>query len=175
MKKIFSAATLVAFLFSAVSVTAQDDDKSKRPSPPAMARMKLASGATIKIDYSQPSLKGRTMGKDVEPMKDKIWRAGANEATVFSTDQAVTVEGKTLQPGKYAVFMIDHGDTWTVIFNKTWDQMGAYSYKQEEDVFRITVKPVKSAYKVERLTYNITRVGKVSLLWGDVDVSFSVK
>jgi hypothetical protein len=174
MKRILSA-TALAFLFSTVSVMAQDDDKSKRPSPPAMARMTLASGATIRVDYSQPSLKGRTMGKDVEPMKDQIWRAGANEATVFSADKPVTVEGKTLQPGKYALFMIDHGDTWTIIFNKTWDQMGAYGYKQEDDVFRITVKPARSAYKVERLTYNITKEGKVSLLWGDADVSFSVK
>lgn len=175
MKRIFSATVLMAFILGSVSAKAQDEDKSKRPSPPAMARTTLAGGATIKVDYSQPSLKGRTMGKDVEPMKDKIWRAGANEATVFSTDKAVTIEGKTLQPGKYALFMIDHGDNWTVIFNKTWDQMGAYSYKQEDDMFRISVKPAKSAYKVERLTYNISREGKVSLLWGDVDVSFSVK
>jgi hypothetical protein len=175
MKRILSAAACIAFLFSTVSVIAQDEDKSKRPSPPAMARITLASGATIQINYSQPSLKGRTMGKDVEPMKDKIWRAGANEATVFTTDKPVSVEGKILQPGKYALFMIDHGDTWTIIFNKTWDQMGAYGYKQDDDALRVSVKPTKSAYKVERLTYNITREGKVSLLWGDADVSFSVK
>lgn len=175
MKKILSAVTFIACIFSAIGVMAQDEDKSKRPSPPAMARMTLASGATIKVDYSQPSLKGRTMGKDVEPMKDQIWRAGANEATVFSTDKPVTVEGKTLQPGKYALFMIDQGETWTIIFNKTWDQMGAYGYKKEDDVFRVTAKPVKSAYKVERLTYTISKEGKVSLLWGDVDVSFAVK
>lgn len=175
MKRFFYAATFTALLFSAFPAMAQDEDKSKRPSPPAMVRQTLAGGATVRIDYSQPSLKGRTMGKDVEPMKDKIWRAGANEATVFSTDKPVTIEGKTLQPGKYALFMIDHGDTWTIIFNKTWDQMGAYNYKQEDDVFRVTVTPVKSAYKVERLAYVITKEGKVSLLWGDVDVSFAVK
>ncbi|MBL7726911.1 MAG: DUF2911 domain-containing protein, partial [Dinghuibacter sp.] len=56
-----------ALLFSA-STMAQKD-KSKRPSPPAMVKQTIASGATISINYSQPSVKGRTIGKDVEPME----------------------------------------------------------------------------------------------------------
>ncbi len=172
MKKIILATTL---LLGVLTLQAQDEDKAKRPSPPAMARTGIPSGAVIRIDYSQPSLKGRTMGKDVEPMKGQIWRAGANEATVFATDKAVSVEGKPLPAGKYALFMIDNGDTWTIIFNKTWDQMGAYGYKKEDDALQVTVKPAKYAYKVERLTYLLSKEGKVSLLWGDTDVSFHVK
>lgn len=175
MKKIFSATALIALLFSTSSLIAQDTDKSKRPSPPAMVRHTIASGARIVIDYSQPSLKGRTMGKDVEPMRDKLWRAGANEATTFEVNQAVTVEGKPLPAGKYSVFMIDHGDTWTVIFNKIWEGINTGSYKESDDALRITVKPGKSSYKVERLTYTISNDGKVALLWGDTEVGFTVK
>lgn len=175
MKKILAATALTALMFSTSDVMAQQEDKSKRPSPPAMVRKKLASGATIKIDYSQPSLKGRTMGKDVEPMKDKLWRAGANEATVFDTDKPVTIEGKPLPAGKYSLFMIDNGDTWTMVFNKTWDLAGTYGYKQEDDVLRVNVKPGKTSYKVERLTYTISDGGKVALMWGDTEVGFTVK
>ena len=64
------------------SLKAQQD-KSKRPSPPAKVSETISSGATISIDYSQPSLKGRSIGTSVEPMKDKVWRMGANEATIF--------------------------------------------------------------------------------------------
>ena len=71
------------------------DDKSKRPSPPAKASGTTASGTTITLDYSQPSVKGRTIGKDLEPMPGKVWRTGANEATVFEVNKDVKVEGQS--------------------------------------------------------------------------------
>ena len=105
-------------LVASVAVLAQDDDKSKRPSPPAVVKETLKNGTTVSIDYSQPSLKGRTIGKDVEPMQGKVWRAGANEATIFEINKDVKVEGKTLAAGKYALFMLPAENEWTVIFNK---------------------------------------------------------
>ena len=80
MKKILST-LLLAGLF--ISNANAQQDKSKRPSPPAIVTQTLASGATISIDYSQPSVKGRTIGKDLEPKEGAVWRTGANEATVF--------------------------------------------------------------------------------------------
>jgi hypothetical protein len=175
MKKFLMATALSGILLGTISLQAQDDDKSKRPSPPAMVRMTTTSGARIQIDYSQPSLKGRTMGKDVEPMKGQVWRAGANEATVFEVNKNVTVEGKALPAGKYALFMIANGADWTIIFNKTAAQWGAYDYKQSADALRVNVKATTRTPSVERLTYTISKDGKVSLLWGTTDVSFNVK
>jgi hypothetical protein len=174
MKKLLFS-TLSVLLFGTITAHAQDEDKSKRPSPPAMVRQTISSGAMIRIDYSQPSLKGRTMGKDVEPMKGQVWRAGANEATVFLVDKNVTVEGKPLPAGKYALFMLVNDNDWTIIFNKTWDQVGAYGYKKEDDVLRVNVKPGTRATSAERLTYIIDAEGKVSLVWGMTEVSFHVK
>src|SRR5215208_2379024 len=90
------------------------DDKSKRPSPPAQAKETIKSGAVISIDYSQPSVKGRTIGKDLEPMEGKVWRAGANEATVFEVSKDVKIEDQSLPAGKYAFFTIMNGDEWTL-------------------------------------------------------------
>ncbi len=173
MKKIALLLNLL-ILASIFTVNAQED-KSKRPSPAVSAKETISSGATISLNYGQPSVKGRTIGKDLEPMAGKVWRAGANEATVFETDKDVTIEGKRLPAGKYAFFTIDNGNEWTLIFNKTSNQWGAYDYKEADDALRVTVKPEKAKSSAEKLTYNIEKNGKVSLLWSDKDVSFNVK
>src|SRR6478752_10227969 len=100
MKKLFAITLLASGLLMSVKADAQGDDKSKRPSPPAKVTTKLSSGATVTVDYSQPSLKGLTIGKDIEPMEGKVWRTGANEATVFETDKDITIDGAKLPAGK---------------------------------------------------------------------------
>jgi len=175
MKKLF-VLTAFSMLFLSSTLQAQSD-KSKRASPPAKVSQKLKSGAAVSIDYSQPSLKGRTIGTDVEPKKGQVWRAGANEATVFETDKEITVEGEKLPAGKYALFMTDNGDTWTIIFNKVWQTFGAFDYEKNkaEDALQVTVKPQTAKAVQEKLTYKISESGKVSLLWGNRIVDFTVK
>ena len=168
-----------SFLLLAVSVTTMlfacgQQDKSKRASPPALAKETIASGAVVTIDYSQPSVKGRTIGKDLEPMPGKVWRTGANEATVFEVSQAVKVEGKDLPAGKYALFTIANEDAWTIIFNKTWKQEGAANYKEADDALRVKVKPGKAEQFAEKMTFIVNKNGTVSLLWGDIKVDFAV-
>lgn len=174
MKKLFTLFALSGLLFTSLTACAQQD-KSKRPSPPAKVSETIASGATITIDYSSPSLKGRTMGVDIEPKKGQVWRAGANEATIFEVSKDVSIEGKALPAGKYSFFTIDNGDSYTLIFNKTANQWGAFSYKQADDVLRVNVTPGKSAESVEKLAYTISKEGVVTLSWGNLAVAFSVK
>ncbi|MBC7948184.1 MAG: DUF2911 domain-containing protein [Chitinophagaceae bacterium] len=167
------------FLFILASVTmlsvSAQDDKSKRPSPPARATQTLETGTVVTIDYSQPAVKGRAIGKDIEPMEGKVWRTGANEATVFEVSKAVEIDNKTLPAGKYGLFTIKEGDTWTFIFNKTWKQWGAYNYNAADDVLRIKAKAEKANDFAERMSLSIDKDGKVALLWGDSKVGFKVK
>jgi len=149
-------------------------DKSNRPSPPALTKETLNNGTTVSIDYSQPAVKGRTIGKDLEPMPGQVWRTGANEATVFEVDKDVKIEGQSLPAGKYGLFTIMNGDDWTIIFNKTWDQWGAFSYKEEDDALRVKVKSGKAPQFSERMTFQVAKDGKITLLWGDIAVSFKV-
>jgi len=177
MKKLLAFLMFGSVALTSLQACAQDEDKSKRPSPPAKTTQTISSGATITIDYSAPSVKGRKIGSDVEPKQGQVWRAGANEATVFEVNKNVTVEGKPLPAGKYAFFTLDNGDgTWTLIFNKTWKTWGAYDYEKNKgaDALKVNVKPGKGAF-TEKLTYKIDKSGKVSLLWGDLDVAFNVK
>jgi hypothetical protein len=165
-------------MFAAVLVVTMtacgQNDKSKRPSPPATATGTTASGTTITINYSQPSVKGRTIGKDLDPLPGKVWRTGANEATVFEVNKDVKVEGQALPAGKYSLYSIANGDDWTIIFNKTWNQWGLV-YKESEDALRVKVKSSKAAKFAEKFTITISKTGKVDLLWGDYDVSFKVE
>lgn len=96
---------LLAFIaFLLPSVMFAQKDKSKRASPPATATGKIGE-ATITIDYSSPSVKGRKIWGDLVPY-DKVWRAGANEATIFTTDKDIKVDGKSLPAGKYSLYAI---------------------------------------------------------------------
>lgn len=173
MKKIASLSFLfVALLFSACS---NAQDKSKRPSPPAVVKQTLANGTIISIDYSQPSVKGRTIGKDIEPKEGEVWRTGANEATVFEVSNAVKINGKDLAAGKYGLFSISGKDTWTIIFNKTWKQWGASSYKQDQDAIRIDAVVTQETIFAEKMTFTITDKGVVNLFWGNNKATFMVE
>lgn len=175
MKKVLSFAVLLILLATTVNAQKKPEDKSKRSSPPARVTQKIPSGATIIIDYSQPSIKGRTIGKDLEPMEGKVWRTGANEATVFETDKDVTIDGAKLPAGKYGLFTIFNGKNVTVIFNKTWDQWGAFTYKESDDQLRITTQYKEINTPFEKMTFTISPEGEVNLYWGNRDVSFQVK
>jgi hypothetical protein len=165
---------LLFSLLALVSISAlAQQDKSKRPSPPALVTQKIKNGTTITIDYSQPSLKGRAIGTEIAPYGE-VWRTGANEATVFEIDRDVKIEGQDLPAGKYSLYRIPGEKEWVFIFNKTWKQWGTV-YKQEEDALRVKVKPGRSKTSTEKMTFEISDKGKVSLLWGELDVKFEVE
>lgn len=175
MKKLFTMALLASGLLTSIQLKAQaEEDKSKRPSPPAKVTEKINSGATISIDYSQPAVKGRTIGKDLEPMDGHVWRTGANEATIFETDKNVTIDGKKLPVGKYGLFTLFNGNKVTIIFNKTWKQWGAFKYQEAEDALRVDTKYTTEAAPSERMTFKINSAGVVTLLWGNRKVDFKV-
>ena len=173
MKYILSLGIFAMLMLASFNSCAQKD-KSQRPSPPALATQKVGA-TTVSIDYSQPSVKGRTIGKDLEPMAGQVWRTGANEATVFEVDKDVMVEGKALPKGKYGLFTIVNGDDWTIIFNKTWNQWGAFKYQESDDALRVHVKGKKTETFAEKMSFNISAAGVVTLLWGNIQVDFTVK
>jgi len=148
-------------------------DKSKRPSPPAKVSETLARGTTVTIDYSQPSLKGRKIGTEIVPYGE-IWRTGANEATVFEVSKDVFINGQALAAGKYGLYSLPGETEWVIIFNKTWNQWGT-KYDPAADALRIKVTPANLDATTEKMTFQVSKEGKVSLLWGNISVEFMVK
>jgi hypothetical protein len=165
MKRLITLMLLSAFVGFAACA------QQPAASPRAKATGK-AGGATITIDYGQPSVKGRKIFGDLVPYA-KVWRAGANEATVFETDSDIKVDGKALAKGKYGFFTIPGEKEWVIIFNKTWNQWGSFRYKQEEDVLRITVPAKAAAAMTEAMTFKVEN-GKVQLAWENTMVEFPV-
>lgn len=157
-----------AVLFISIGAFAQ-------PSPPASVSQTTDKGVKISINYSQPSVKGRTIRKDLEPMEGKVWRTGANKATVFEIDKDVKVEDKALKAGKYGLFTLVNKDVWTVIFSNKWDQWGAFNYTDADDALRVEVKGKKAKAFSEKMTFTIDKDGKVALTWGDELLEFKVK
>ena len=162
---------LIVAMLVTTALSAQDD-KSKRPSPPATATATV-NGKTITIDYSQPSVKGRKVWGGLVPYGE-VWRTGANETTTIEVSTDVEIEGQKLAKGKYALFTIPGEKEWVIIINKgiAW---GAYDYKAADDVLRVTVTPKASAAFHEKFTIETSAEGVVSLLWENLQVSFKVK
>jgi hypothetical protein len=144
-------------------------DKSTRPSPP-METKDTIQGALVVINYSAPSVKGRTIWGDLVPY-GKVWRTGANEATTFETSKDLMIQGQKLPAGKYALFTIPGEKEWTWIFNSVWDQWGAYKYDEAKDVLRIKSAPQPSAVFNEKLRFDIAGE-EVILFWENLMVKF---
>lgn len=174
MKKIILTTLFAVASLSMLSLKAQTAPKPK-PSPAAEVSAVLSNGTALSIKYSQPSLKGRTPGKDIEPMMGKIWRAGANDATVFETSKDIKVNGQPLAAGKYAFFTLENEKGTTLIFNKTWKQWGAFQYKEADDALRIAAKQTVAAESTEKLEYLISSKGLVILKWGTINIEFTVE
>lgn len=168
---------LAAFITSAFISNAQHNmskEKATMPSPPASTTATMASGTNVTINYAQPAVKGRNVwAGDLAPY-GKVWRTGANDATTFEVSKDVMINGKALKAGKYALFTIPGEKEWTIIFNKTAKQWGAYSYKEADDVLRVSAKS-ESAPITERFTIKAENNGMVALMWDKVKVGFTVK
>lgn len=126
----------------------------------------------VKVQYGSPSVKGREIfGKLVS--YDKVWRTGANEATVFEINNPITVEGRTLAAGKYSLFTIPGEDKWIIIFNSVSDQWGAYKYSDKKDVLRVEVKPGMIPDQTEKFTIKLEN-GFMFLIWDHTSVQVAL-
>lgn len=161
-------ALIVAFLITTVGIS----QEKKAASPAETAKGKI-SGADVTIMYGSPSVKGRTIWGELVPF-DAVWRAGANDATMFITDKPLTVEGQKLPAGKYSLFVIPNQKESTIIFNRVAKQWGAYEYDQKEDQIRVKVKPQITETSTEKLVYKIN-ANNVTLSWDKWNLPISIK
>ena len=128
---------------------------------------------TIEIDYSAPSVKGRTIWGGLEKYGE-VWRAGADANTTFSFDNDVVIGGTTIPAGKYGFFIIPNkkGD-WVAIFSKTNNQWGAYSYKPSEDALRVNIPPSITKNIQEQLKYSVGKKS-INFAWEYINLSIPI-
>ncbi|MXV14360.1 DUF2911 domain-containing protein [Hufsiella ginkgonis] len=145
-------------LFSAVMFNLAAQAQLKMPAPSSTQTIVQEFGmGKITLTYSRPNVKGRAVFGAMEPF-GKVWRTGANNATILQFSHDVTIAGHAVPAGEYGLFSIPGKSEWTVILNKNAKQWGAYTYKESDDLLRFTVKPVKMKAKTETFTMQFADV-----------------
>lgn len=175
MKRLHSGLLfLLAFLLlNNMEVLAQLATPAASPLATVTQRVGLTD---ITLKYSRPSLKGRKMLGETLPF-GKPWRTGANNATTLTFKEEVTVGGKQVPAGEYALYTIPGAGQWTVILNKNTKLGGStHLYKAEDDVARFQVKSTKTASATETLTINFADLksnsANLEILWENTSVKF---
>ncbi|HWQ33596.1 MAG TPA: DUF2911 domain-containing protein [Blastocatellia bacterium] len=134
-------------------------EMAARPSPRGAVLQQL--GATkISITYGRPQVSKRQIWGQLVPY-NRLWRAGANEATYITLSSDVLIEGQKLAAGSYALFTIPTENEWTVIFNRVPGQWGHFYYNPEYDALRVKVKP-QTAEHQEWLSYDFELLSPTS-------------
>lgn len=168
-KNLMTFCTTLSLALSLVATPGlSQQDKSKRPSPPAKAECKFDDGKSITVDYSSPRMKGRKIFGDLVPY-GQVWRAGANEATTFVTDTDLVVAGKPVPAGSYTLFTIPNADKWTLIISKKTGEWGVPYPGEASDFARADMKVSTLPAPVENFTISIEHAGNRCTLHMDWD------
>jgi tetratricopeptide (TPR) repeat protein len=171
MKKLLISLIAVCSL-----ITSGAQLKTPAPSPTQTIKQDFGLG-DIELSYSRPGKKGRKIFGDLVPY-GKVWRTGANNATTLNFSDEVTIGGKKIAGGKYGFLTIPDKDNWILIITKQLDVTNPASYKQENDVVRVTVKPAKLDDPIETFTMQFANVRpgscELNVMWDNTAVSLPI-
>ena len=163
---------LICLLLAGFSLNAQI--KTPAASPKAKVSQEVGL-TTIDIEYSRPSMKGRTIfATDGLVPYDKMWRTGANQATTVSFSTDVNVGGQDLKAGTYAVVSVPNATSWNVNF---YTKEGNYwsSYIEKVPTAVVSAKPMKLGMSVETFTIGVNNITDTSasldICWDNTVVS----
>lgn len=167
------------FLAMGVLAASMATAQLKTPQPSPSASITQTVGLIdVKIDYSRPGMKGRTVFGGIVPFGE-IWRTGANKATAITLPEDVKIGGKDVKAGSYSIFTIPNETEWTIIINNNTELWGAGAYKQEEDAARFTVKPTKITDAYETFTIDFSDLtsnsAHINLIWENTKVAFKIE
>jgi hypothetical protein len=129
--------------------------------------------AAISVTYGRPLLKGRVVGDDVEPMGDKVWRLGADEATTLTTDTDLMLGGTHVPAGEYTLFTQSMNDEFHLIVNSETGQWGT-AYNADNDVAHVAMDVTELDPPAEQLTISIAD-GQLGFEWGQMAASVSLE
>ena len=114
---------------------------TKSFSPEAVAEFEQ-NGLSVRVQYCRPAQKGRLIfgrGQDNALVPyDRVWRTGANEATLIYFSEDVRVADTPIEAGTYSLWAIPGPAQWQVILNEETGQWGT-QYNDGLDVARVEV------------------------------------
>lgn len=171
MKKIIALSLLLITGISSAQIT--------MPQASPISKVDQTVGLTnISVDYHRPSAKGRAVYGELVPY-GKNWRTGANENTTITFSQDVTIDGKSLAQGTYALYTTPKADSWDIIFYKETGNWGLpEEWSDEKVALKTTVKPESLNRLVETFTISFNNVttesANLELSWEKTIVSLKI-
>lgn len=154
-------------------------------------------GQWIEISYGRPIKRGRDLwgsGADYGKRLSAgapVWRAGADTSTYLMTELPLVINGTTVVPGGYTMFIDLKPNAWTLIVSNWQPQShfdpddktrlwGAFGYTADKDVVRAPMTLTTVAHAVDQLTWEFLDMsdagGTMALRWDRVmaSVSFTI-
>lgn len=165
MRKLIGTATCLTFLIAAAGLLLAQGEKRVSPHEQTFATI---GGKKITIEYGRPYKKGRVIFGGLVPW-GQVWRTGADEATMLTTEGYLMIGNVHVPAGSYSLFTIPNEKEWTLVINKVAKQWGAYNYDQKQDLGRTAMKVAAGAAPVEQLSIAIEsqgeRKGTLKVTW----------
>lgn len=169
MKKVLILSGIVVVLIGGSLFYYKKHTKSFSPE----SKVEFKEGnLAIEVLYNRPFKKGRDIFGGLEEF-GKVWRTGANEATIFKTNKALTIQGKTLKAGEYTLWTIPGEQSWKILFNKETGQWGVdfngeANRNANNDVLTAEVPGVIQDKVIEQFTITVEKMDdeiQLILLW----------
>jgi hypothetical protein len=190
---ILVAATLVAPSPASAQEQQKKEQQKKQQRPrisPHETITTTIDGDEIKLVYGRPYAKKpgteevRKIWGGLVPY-DKVWRTGADEATLLTTKEPIVIGSLTLEPGTYSLFTFPATDgSAKLIVNKKTGQWGIpYDEKKEaaNELARVDLKKDTLGENVAQFTMAIDKGpsggGVLKMMWETTQYSvpFTVK
>lgn len=168
---------LLLVLAFSLSFTLNAQIQTPAPSPAAEVHQTI--GLTdVTLEYSRPSMKGRTIFGDLVPY-DKMWRTGANKNSMITFDKDVMIGGKTVKAGSYAIFTKPGQNSWDVYFYSDTENWGTpQNWDESKVAAKVTVTPEKMPMDIETFTMHFHDLSNDSanlgIIWEDVYVPVKI-
>lgn len=172
--RVLALALASAAVLGSVNAQTAQPPKVNFPSASPSCTLKQQVGFTdIEVNYSRPSVRGRKIFGGLQPYGE-VWRTGANTSTTIAFSTPVKINGTSVPAGTYELFTIPGEQEWTVIIHKNLKEWGAYSYKPQDDVARVTAKPVALSSVQETFTIEFDELrddsATLNLIWENTRV-----
>ncbi len=165
---------LPALLLSASPLFAQE---KSRVSPHETVNATVGD-AKVTIVYGRPYTKDPKSGEKRKIWGGlvpygQVWRMGADEATLFTTDKEISIGGTAVPAGMYSLFLLPEEGVAKLIVNKQTGQWGT-KYDQSQDLARIGLIQQKLDNPVEQFMIAVEKTaadGVLKLMWDDTQFS----
>jgi hypothetical protein len=120
----------------------------------------VVGGKRISVSYGRPAMRGRKIVGDYVPY-NRVWRTGAGQATVLTTEADLELGGMEIPRGAYSLYTFPTATQWKLIVNKQTGQWGTI-YNSQQDLARVALEKRILQLPVERLTFALDRGGNGS-------------